>query len=212
MAQSKLIDKSFFDSENYEHEAKKRQDLVTPCNDFLAACEPFGFTFQDTAELEEFCQSIERFGSRPVYDRLVNKLLESQAELAGFKMSRQALLDSVEFPDPEPLPHKLGDIRAAAKGNLAIIKELEFDGKGNVYLPNKVLETLEKQHTVAAENEDQALLMSAMEQAADHIANLQSLYRELNIEARAGSRKPLLDYVQNGYVSPDAFRIVKALK
>jgi hypothetical protein len=105
--QQQQIDKQFFDRENYEHEAKKRRDLVTPCNDFLAACEPFGFTFQDTRELEQFCQSIERFGSKPVYDRLVNKLLESRAELAGFPMSRQALLDSVDFPDPEPLPDKL---------------------------------------------------------------------------------------------------------
>jgi len=212
MAQSKLIDKSFFDSENFHHEKKKREDLVKPVNEFLEACEPFGFTFQSTNELEQFVQQIERFGSKPVYDRLVNKLLESQAELAGFPMSRQALLDSVDFPDPEPLPDKLRDIRAAAKGNLSIIAELEFDGNGRVYLPNEVLDTLEKQHTVKAENEDQALLMSAMEQCADHISNLQSLYRELDIEGRAQSRKSLLKYVENGYVEPSAFRVIKALK
>jgi hypothetical protein len=210
--QDQQIEKTFFDSENFEHEAKKRKDLVKPVNEFLEACEPFGFEFQDTSELEQFVQQIERFGSKPVYDRLVNKLLESQAELAGFKMSRQALLDSVEFPDPEPIPHKLRDIRAAAKGNLALIKELEFDGKGNVYLPDTILKSLEDQHTVQAQNEQQAELMSALELAADHIASLQSLYRELNIEARAGSRKPLLDYVKDGYVSPSAFQIVKALK
>jgi hypothetical protein len=122
------------------------------------------------------------------------------------------LLDSVDFPDPEPLPDKLRDIRAAAKGNLSIIAELEFDGNGRVYLPNEVLDTLEKQHTVKAENEDQALLMSAMEQCADHISNLQSLYRELDIEGRAQSRKSLLKYVENGYVEPSAFRVIKALK
>jgi hypothetical protein len=208
----KLIEKSFFDSENFEHEAKKRKDLVQPVNDFLELCEPFGFTFQDTGELEQFVQQIERFGSKPVYDRLVNKLMESQATIAGFEMNRQALLDSVTFPDPEPIPHKLKDIRVAAKGNLTIIKELELDSKGNVYLPDEVLETLEKQHTVQADNEDQAQLMSALELTADHISNLQSLYRELNVEARAQSRKPLLDYVKNGYIEPSAFRVIKALK
>lgn len=210
--QEKLINKQFFDSENFEYEAKKRKELVKPVNQFLEACEPFGFEFQDTGELEEFVQKIERFGSKPVYDRVVSKLMQSQAEIAGFPMSRQALLDSVELPNPEPLPQKVRDIRSAAKGNLALIKELEFDAKRNVYLPDEQLENLTKQHTVTAENEDEALLMSALEQAADHIANLQSLYRELNIETRAQSRRPLLDYVKNGYVEPSAFRIVKALK
>jgi hypothetical protein len=213
MAQKeKLIDKTFFDSENFEREAKKRKDLVKPVNDFLEACEPFGFEFQDTRELEQFCQSIERFGTKPVYDRLVNKLMESQATIAGFEMSRQALLDSVTFPDPEPLPHKLRDIRPAAKGNLSLIKELDFDGKGGVFLPDAILEDLKERHTITATNEAQATLMSALELTASHIANLQSLYHELNVEAQAQTRRSLLDFVKYGHVSPEAFRIVKALK
>jgi hypothetical protein len=212
MAQSKLIDKSFFDSENFEQEAKKRKDLVTPVNEFLEACEPFGFTFDSTSDLEQFCSTIDRHGTTPIYDRLVTKLMESRATIAGFEMSRQALLDSIEMPDAQPIIHALRKVRSAARDNLSVIKDLELDGNGKAYLPDAILQTLEKQHTAQAENEDQALLMSAMEQAADHIANLQSLYHDLNIESRAQSRKPLLDYVQNGHVSPEAFRIVKALK
>lgn len=212
MAQKeKLIDKTFFDSENFEREAKKRKDLVKPVNDFLSECKPFGFTFRDTGELEQFVQQIERFNTKPIYDRLVSKLSQSQAEIAGFPMSRQALLDSVDFPDPNPLAQKLSDLRVASKDNLALIKELEF-GKGGVFLPDAVLEDLKERHTITAQNEDQAQLMSALELAANHISSLQSLYHELQIEARAQSRKPLLDFVKDGYVSPDAFRIVKALK
>jgi hypothetical protein len=213
MAQKeKLIDKTFFDSENFELEAKKRKDLVQPVNDFLSECKPFGFTFRDTGELEQFVQQIERFNTKPIYDRLVAKLSESQAEIAGFKMTRQALLDSVQFPDPEPLARMLGKLRVASKDNLAIIKELDFDDKGGVFLPDAVLEDLKERHTITATNEAQATLMSALELAADHIANLQSLYHELNIESQAQTRKSLLDFVKDGHVSPDAFRIVKALK
>jgi len=210
--QDQQIEKTFFDSENFEHEAKKRKDLVKPVNEFLEACKPFGFTFNSTSDLQQFASAVDRHGTTPIYDRLVNKLMESRATIAGFEMSRQALLDSIDMPDAQPIIRAFRNVRSSARDNLSVIKDLELDKNGKAYLPDAILQTLEQQHTAQAENEDQALLMSALEQAADHIANLQSLYRELNIEARAGSRKPLLDYVQNGYVSPDAFRIVKALK
>lgn len=212
MAQSKLIDKSFFDSENFETEKKRRQNLVEPVNEFLEACKPFGFTFDTTSDLQEFCSTIDRHGTTPIYDRLVNKLMESRATIAGFEMSRQALLDSIEMPDAQPIIHALRKVRSAARDNLSVIKDLELDKNGQAYLSDAILETLQQQHTAQAENEDQALLMSAMEQAADHIANLQSLYRELNIEARAQTRRPLLEYVKNGYIEPSAFRVIKALK
>jgi hypothetical protein len=214
MAQSKkqLIDKSFFDSENFEFEKKRRKDLVKPLNDFLEACKPFGFTFQDTRELEQFCESIDRHGTAPIFDRLVNMLSEKQPEIAGFKMTRQALLDSVELPDPEPLVSKLGDVRVAAKDNFNPIRDLSFDADGKVYVPDAILQTLEDQYTLKAETEDQAVLMSMLEQTADCINSLQSLYYELNLESRAQTRRPLLEYVKNGHIDPSAFRIIKALK
>jgi hypothetical protein len=208
----KLIDKSFFDSENFETEKKRRKDLVKPLNDFLEACKPFGFTFQDTRELEQFCESIDRHGTAPIFDRLVNMLSEKQPEIAGFKMTRQALLDSVELPDPEPLVSKLGDVRVAAKDNFNPIRDLSFDGNGKVYLPDAILQTLEDQYTIKAQTEDQAVLMSMLEQTADCINSLQSLYYELSLESRAGTRRSLLDLVKNGHVDPEAFRIIKALK
>jgi len=213
MAQKKeeLINKSFFDQESYNEEKQALERLLQPLNEFIQSCEPFGFKFSNVHDLSDFLQDIDSQGEKAIFNRVVEQLERSQQQLAGYPMKRQALIDSVQIPETRPVINAFAQVRSAARDNLKRVNDLELSGK-KVVIPEGILQTLEQKYTLEAQTEDEAMLMSALEQCADHVANLNSLYYELNIEGRAGTRRPLLDLVKHGQVDASAFKIVKALR